>query len=149
MTNKKYFKIFFILGLALLFFDRISKAFFLKNRFLYASNWVRFELFKNYRFYFFDFNAWFYYASTFFALILFLGLFVKYYKKSKFLSLGFFLIAMGGASNLYDRINYGFVIDWIWIFILPISFFNIADILIAFGVIGCGMRTKTILETEK
>ena len=43
------------------------------------------------------------------------------------------LILAGGASNLYDRIFYGYTIDYFYL--RPYSFFNIADILIITGCI--------------
>ncbi len=47
---------------------------------------------------------------------------------------GFSLIILGGLSNFFDRIFFGYVIDWIKIFILPISIFNIADLMIIGGI---------------
>ncbi|GAI05810.1 unnamed protein product, partial [marine sediment metagenome] len=38
-------------------------------------------------------------------------------------------------SNFFDRIFFGYVIDWMKIFILPISIFNIADLMIIGGII--------------
>jgi len=43
------------------------------------------------------------------------------------------LIFAGGASNLYDRIAYGYTVDYLYLW--PYSFFNIADILIITGCI--------------
>lgn len=43
------------------------------------------------------------------------------------------LILAGGLSNLYDRLLFGFVIDWIHLTILPFSVFNLADAIIFLG----------------
>lgn len=44
------------------------------------------------------------------------------------------LIFVGGLSNLFDRIGYGYTIDYLHLY--PYSFFNIADLMI---IIGCGL----------
>jgi signal peptidase II len=44
------------------------------------------------------------------------------------------LIFVGGLSNLFDRISYGYTIDYLHLY--PYSFFNIADLLI---IIGCAL----------
>lgn len=51
---------------------------------------------------------------------------------NKFEASLFFLILLGGYSNLIDRFSYNFVVDYIDLQIWPI--FNIADILIVVGV---------------
>jgi len=48
-------------------------------------------------------------------------------------SLGLFLIFIGGLANVVDRLIYGFVIDYIYIF--PIPVFNLADLYINLGII--------------
>jgi len=70
-------------------------------------------------------------------LLLVLGLLfwlTKIWQKGKdYLVLGLGLIILGGLSNVYDRLIYGYVIDWLQ---SPISVFNLADVMI---VIGLGM----------
>ena len=44
------------------------------------------------------------------------------------------LIFVGGLSNLFDRISYGYTIDYLHLY--PYSFFNFADLMI---IIGCGL----------
>ena len=51
-----------------------------------------------------------------------------YYEASLWL-----MIFFGASSNMYDRLMYGFVVDYVHI--PPMSFFNIADVLIGVGVI--------------
>ena len=43
------------------------------------------------------------------------------------------LIVSGGACNLYERLAYGYVVDYINIFILPV--FNFADMMVTCGCI--------------
>ncbi len=50
------------------------------------------------------------------------------------------LITAGAASNLYDRLHFGFVIDVIEI--VPRSIWNLADILILIGIILLLERTR-------
>lgn len=54
------------------------------------------------------------------------------------------LIIIGGLSNVFDRISYGFVIDFIRINALnySIAVFNFADIYIALGLILMLQRTR-------
>lgn len=51
---------------------------------------------------------------------------------------GLSLVLAGAASNLYDRLQYGFVIDYINILWWPV--FNIADVMITLGVALVGWR---------
>src|SRR3989344_3611681 len=47
---------------------------------------------------------------------------------------GLVLILSGGFSNLYDRLIFGFVVDWIKFPLWHISVFNLADVMIAVGL---------------
>lgn len=59
--------------------------------------------------------------------------FVYLYKKQEYIFSSFiFLIILGSASNLLDRLKYGFVVDYLDFKYFTI--FNIADALIVFGV---------------
>lgn len=49
------------------------------------------------------------------------------------------LLLTGAASNLYDRLRFGFVIDVIEV--VPRSIWNLADILILIGIIMLLLRT--------
>jgi len=50
------------------------------------------------------------------------------------------LIFIGGASNLFDRVAYGYTIDYLHLW--PYSFFNIADLLIISGCILAIFKLK-------
>ena len=65
------------------------------------------------------------------SIILFILLIYYFYNKSNKIS--FCFIAVGFISNLYDRIFYGYVMDYINVF--NIGIFNISDCLIIIGII--------------
>ena len=75
-----------------------------------------------------------------FVSIIILGILFYYLKTrdiSKLESVGYGLIVGGALGNLFDRVIYGYVIDFIDIYIFGYDYpiFNIADIAIVFGVI--------------
>lgn len=114
------------LNLGLIILDRLTKWFILKHPE---------KLFKNPKLYFWAVNSIFLYVVMGAVLVLLIFLFFKTLRKKNFLlSTGFLLVIFGGASNLFDRIFFGYVIDWIRVFFLPISIFNIADIMIVGGL---------------
>lgn len=131
---KKVFVV-FILLLAVL--DRLSKIFIQSRPGFYSGGIVKLELFKNSNFYFFSFGN---YTNliisliSLFALIVFIFLLFKH-RGDFLLFSGILLIALGGASNLLDRLYYGYVIDFIKISALPFSIFNLADVMIVLGII--------------
>ncbi len=49
------------------------------------------------------------------------------------LALALFAILLGALSNFYDRLAFGFVIDYLYLW--PISYFNLADLIIGMGII--------------
>lgn len=53
------------------------------------------------------------------------------------------LLFAGGASNLFDRIAYGYTIDYIYL--RPYSLFNLADIMI---VAGCLLALLSLREKK-
>lgn len=133
-SNKIGFLGFFSLGLIAL--DRLSKWFVLDHPNLYESDLIKLELFKNPKLYFWAVNSAFLYVVAGAVLLLFCFLFFRSWRQGNFLLMtGFLLIILGGASNLLDRIIFGYVIDWIRVFFLPISIFNIADIMIIIGIL--------------
>jgi signal peptidase II len=68
-------------------------------------------------------------------IISLLFLFVRQIKKEKLSSTAFclLLIILGAISNLWDRFKFGFVIDYLDLKYFTV--FNLADVLISFGVI--------------
>lgn len=60
-------------------------------------------------------------------------------------TLGCVLIILGAISNLYDRIYYGFVIDW-GFFGRWWPVFNLADVMIAVGVILLIVKTRQLTQ---
>jgi signal peptidase II len=123
-----------LIGVAFLLLDRLTKWHLLNNPNLYSGDFLKLKLFSNKGFYFFSFgentNLIISVVAAFILILLF-----TFVAKEKVLPFGVLLIMVGGMSNLFDRIYYGFVIDFIWIKIFPISIFNIADVLIIFGLI--------------
>jgi len=94
------------------------------------------KLFKNPNLYSIPLNSALLYFLIGAVVILLCFLFFKSWQKRDFLLMtGFSLIISGGLSNLFDRIYFGYVIDWIRVFFLPISIFNIADLMIVGGII--------------
>jgi len=133
----KKFLIFLNLGLLIL--DRFSKWFILNRPDFYSGDLIELKLFKNPNIYFISL-----YPHTNIlvvrvigtVILLFLFLFFKsWQKRDSLLMMSFSLIILGGLSNFFDRIYFGYVVDWIRVFFLPISIFNIADIMIISGIL--------------
>ena len=116
------------LNLGLIILDRLTKWFVLEG----DSS----LLFKNPKLYFMSPNSNLLYFLIGAVTILLCFLFFKSWQKKDFFSMaGFSLIILGALSNLFDRIYFGYVIDWIRVFFLPISIFNIADLMIIGGIL--------------
>lgn len=95
---------------------------------------LRIELYKNFGTAF-GFKIPIFLIIFFSIIIIFLIVFlVKKYIGKKIPVWSFLFLILGAISNIYDRIFYGFVIDFFNF--LDISFFNIADIMIIIGLIG-------------
>jgi signal peptidase II len=141
-------KFFALVALLINFFDRVTKwasVEWLKGQashsYLYDS--FRLEYAEN-RGAFLSFGASF---QDFWRVFIFTGLvgiilvwalLMLIFKKDlpKYEVWGFTLLISGGLGNLYDRIAYGFVIDFVQVGIGPLrtGIFNIADMSILFGV---------------
>ncbi|EDS77942.1 signal peptidase II [Clostridium botulinum C str. Eklund] len=125
--------------------DRITKLWALKE----LSNGREIEVIKN----FFSFNYLENRGAAFgifqgktallvsVTLVVMIGViyyFIKYKPTSKFIRLGIALIVSGALGNLYDRIFYKYVVDFILIHYKNVYYyptFNIADILVVVGTI--------------
>lgn len=60
----------------------------------------------------------------------------------KWMRVGLWMIVGGGLGNLYDRIVYGFVTDFIELLFIRFAVFNIADIAIC---VGAGIAAAALL----
>ena len=49
------------------------------------------------------------------------------------MEIGLLFMIAGAVSNVYDRLQHGFVIDYLNFYFLPV--FNIADVMVGIGVI--------------
>jgi len=58
---------------------------------------------------------------------------------------GFWMIVAGGIGNLYDRIVYGFVVDFIRLDFINFAIFNPADVFIC---LGAGVAALSMLVSE-
>ena len=69
--------------------------------------------------------------------VLYIPWLINQYKKNILIVIGLLLILGGAIGNLYDRINYGYVIDFIYLHIAEFYWpaFNVADSAISLGVL--------------
>ena len=69
--------------------------------------------------------------------ILYIPWLINQYKKNILIVVGLLLILGGAIGNLYDRISYGYVIDFIYLHINEFYWpaFNVADSAISLGVL--------------
>lgn len=135
-----------ILGILLLALDRVSKCFILRNPDLYSNNLFKLKLIENKGFYFLSFDPSLLITVV---LLLFFALFIFAFKKKDLgLMLGFSLIIIGGVSNLLDRLVFGYVVDWIRVFLFPVSVFNLADLIIITGIVILGFSTAKAYKLD-
>jgi len=134
--NPFFMRSLLFLNLTLIVLDRFSKWFVLNSPNLYQGNFIELKLFKNPNLYFISFNSTTLYFLIGVVILLLLFLFFRSWQKREYLLMaGSSLIILGGLSNFFDRIYFNHVIDWIRVFFLPISIFNIADLMIIGGII--------------
>lgn len=121
----------FIISLALIIFDRLLKILAINNILnnIGIPNILFFDLYKNYYLSFgIKINNL---LIIFISIIFFIILIYLFYAKKRDIS--FYLISIGFLSNIFDRIFYGYVIDYVNI--LNINILNLSDILIFIGII--------------
>lgn len=129
-------KILIFLDLSLIILDRFTKWLILRNPDFYSGKLIELKLFENPNLYFIPLNSILLCSFIGVVLLLLVFLFFKTFKqKNLLLTVGFSLVILGGLSNFFDRLYFGYVIDWIRVFILPISVFNIADLMIIGGIL--------------
>ena len=59
---------------------------------------------------------------------------IRHTEMPRLMRIGLWLIIGGGLGNLYDRIAYGYVIDFIRLDFIHFPVFNVADIFVCVGV---------------
>ena len=161
MTKKNIFDFFFIL--IIFFLDRISKIIIIdlnKTNELINYNLTPFlnlDLVWNQGIAFglFSFNENMYYnILTSIIIIVTLVIFVLMLKSNKYQKYGFLMVFGGSLGNIFDRLYYSSVPDFIDIHINNFHWFifNVADIFITLGIfclIGIEVFSKKINENYK
>ncbi len=140
-------KILFNIGI-LVFLDFLLKKYFLLTDTFVDYGAIRFYVIKNKGIAF----GWLSFVSPDVILwvnaaiiLIFVGMF--FFKKHRnYVSLtGYGLILAGAVGNFIDRLNYGYVVDYIHLYNFPV--FNLSDVMISLGVIGVVIG-ELIGETE-
>jgi signal peptidase II len=73
---------------------------------------------------------------AFIILALIYNLIYAAFKKQHIQAVFLLAVILGAASNLLDRLKYGYVVDYLDLKYFTV--FNLADVMIVFGVIGLG-----------
>jgi len=142
LKNKK--TLFLLIAILLLIIDFSAKLIALRAK-SFNLKLIKFGLSKNYGLFFWPVKQE---LLIIFSVIFLFLLFVFLIKKGKqnfLLSFFLLLIGLGGLSNLFDRIFYGFVVDYLWVFFIPFSWFNFADVMIFFG---CLLSLRLVLQKQ-
>ena len=138
-----------ILTISLLLLDQLTKfsAFEIPQSgiFISSKKFIGLQFYKNYNLIFnIKINQTFLLVLAIAIMAIILFLIIKSYKdKNLYLALSFSLVLIGAASNLFDRIYHGYVVDFISFF--DYSIFNLADVYIFTGaalVILYTLKTK-------
>jgi len=142
IRRKKIVGIFILVGF-LFIVDRILKYWALYGLYHTKINILKglltFELFKNY---YIAFNiplpSFLSIPIIITIITILMVLFVQRIKVYQgYLEAGLLLMVVGALSNVYDRLQYGFVIDYLNFYVWPV--FNAADVMIGLGafLIAC------------
>lgn len=75
-------------------------------------------------------------SISIFIIIFIFKYFIKHTLPNKFTQIAWGMILGGAVGNLFDRLNYNYVIDFINLEFINFPVFNIADIAISIGVIA-------------
>lgn len=142
MSQAALILVYSILSLLIISFDRVTKYFalyYLKaGKFL--SNFIDLDFILNRGISFGIFNSDNSFIFCFITLLVFLiTVYLLVYTVDRYKNghkiFGEILVLSGSLSNIVDRLIYGGVIDFISIkYILPFTFFNIADVSICLGI---------------
>lgn len=134
--QKIYQSLIFIFGL--FFIDRFLKHLVLQNpdKVFFANSWFSWQLWLNQNFLFGILPT-----KIWWLILIFIGWFVLFlvgffWWQKKYFNFIFWLglIIIGGYSNLFDRVFYHGVVDYLSVLIWPV--FNLADVYIVTGVIA-------------
>lgn len=79
-------------------------------------------------------QKWFTIGFALAAMVIFAVFMIKHYRKSKFVMVMTSLVVSGGIGNIIDRINNGYVVDYIEVRLFRFAIFNFADILVTVGI---------------
>lgn len=136
ISSQKKMAVYFLIAIFFVILDRFCKILALNDEsFKIFGNWFTFGISKNYYIAFsLPMGGSFLnilILIIIFCLLYFLVYLIKNKKPNE--SCALFFIILGAASNLFDRIRYGFVIDYFDLKFWPV--FNIADLMIVGGVI--------------
>lgn len=135
-NNKKASLVILFVSALVLFFDRLSKWWILRNPCFFEDGWFEISLFKNENFFLLSFSAEVINAIAITALLVLLAFLLwSFLKDNQYLLAGLSLIFFGGLSNFLDRLVYGFAVDWIHVDHIMTSVFNLADFFIFLGVV--------------
>ncbi len=143
MIKKNFWNLIFILSIFL--FDRVTKILIINNGKKFDEVNVEITSFLNFNliwndgiaFGLFSFDQKTYYnLITFIIIMITIVIFVMIIKTQKIEKLGFMMIFGGSLGNIFDRIYYSSVPDFIDIHINNFHWFifNVADIFISLGV---------------
>jgi signal peptidase II len=132
--------------------DRLTKWFSFKipseGVFLFSEKFIGLRLYKNFNLIFnITLPEWAMYGLIGIILAVLILLLVKnYILKNIFLIFSLSLIIAGAVSNLFDRIIFGYIVDFLSFF--NYSVFNLSDVYIVSGV-GLIFISEFILKREK
>ena len=160
MTLKKNFSIYLIFTFSIFLFDRFSKIYVinLDKKFygseIFSSKFLNITLIWNegIAFGLFSFNEKFFYnILTILILVIILIIFFMILKSRGFKKYSLLMILAGALGNVYDRIIYNAVPDFIDFHIGNFHWFifNVADIFITLGVIFMIFLEITDIKREQ
>lgn len=134
----------FVLALLPIIFDRISKVIMMRMPqgagFSAIPGILNFCYTRNYgaAFGFWGQQRPFLIAVAVLVSCAILFLLFRYPRAPKMFRSGLWLIFAGGFGNLFDRVFYGYVVDFLQFAFVPFPIFNMADMFITFGTIFAG-----------
>ena len=136
----------YLISLSVFLLDIVSKNF-IQNKIMYGEQVVITSFFSLVHFqnpgaafsFLSDQGGWQRYFLIAISLlaVLYIPWLINQYKKNILIVIGLLLILGGAIGNLYDRISYGYVIDFIYLHFAEFYWpaFNVADSAISLGVL--------------